>query len=57
MHRQSMRYATGFLLRWLIHSEQFDCWVNVLADNDNLAPAGAEPQHETLPAVSLLSFY
>jgi hypothetical protein len=52
-----MRYATGFLLRWLIHSEQFDCWVNVLADNDNLAPAGAEPQHETLPAVSLLSFY
>ena len=52
-----MPNATGFLLRWLIHREQFDHWVNVLADNDNAAPAGAEPQHEMLPAVSLLSFY
>jgi hypothetical protein len=52
-----MLYTVGFLLRWLIHQDQFDRWVNVLADNDNLAPAGANLEDETIPAVSLLFFY
>jgi hypothetical protein len=52
-----MLYTAQFLVRCLVHQDQFDRWVNVLADNDNLAPAGANLEDETIPAVSLLFFY
>jgi hypothetical protein len=52
-----MRYPVYVLFRWLIHQEQFDPWANVLAANDNVAPARPDLQDETIPAVNLLSFY
>lgn len=52
-----MRLSTDSLARWLVGRERFDRWVNVLADNDNLPAGGARLQEETLPAVSLMSFY
>ena len=55
--QHDMRLSTDSLARWLVGRERFDRWVNVLADNDNLPAGGARLQEETLPAVSLMSFY
>ena len=52
-----MQCFTDFLARWLVKRQRFDRWVNVLADNDNLPPSRARLQEESLPPVSLMSFY
>lgn len=53
-----MSYSQDFLSQWLIATAKFECWVNVLADNDN-APAAPELylRPEEIPSVSWLSFY